>query len=476
MSINLNNNPIEIKLVCFDFDGVFTDGKIFLNNNILNKYYNIKDGMGLSLLRKNNIKYGLITGFKNKKYMINDQDINTIIEHLNFDYVKCGAENKLEILDEWIQKENITYNNVAYIGDDINDINIIKKVAYSACPNDAIIDCKDIVNYICVKNGGDGCVREFIDNLLNLKKNSYQKIINQIKSESNYQLNNINLNDIVDIADIIYNNFDKIIYCTGVGKSENIAVHCANLLKSIGIKAFYLDCLNSVHGDIGTINKDDIILIFSKSGNTIELINIIPCLKLHRPYLISISCNKDGILNKVCDKSLILPLQNELNGTNFINNIPTNSYMSMLYFVNILTMIIVDKNNLCLDKYKINHPGGNIGLNLMTIKDVMIIDFPKILFNNNHLSDVLLEMTKYSIGCCFFINHNNELIGLLSDGDIRRLLCIDRNLDIIKKENINTQYHYESDKNKMLCNIENIKKYKFIPILENNKIIGIIKN
>ena len=78
------------------------------------------------------------------------------------------------------------------------------------------------------------------------------------------------------------------------------------------------------------------------------------------------------------------------------------------------------------------------------------------------------------------INDNNKLIGILSDGDIRRLLCFDknfdRNIDIIKKENINTHFYYETDKNKMLCDIKNIKKYKFIPILDNTKIIGIIKN
>lgn len=469
---------MDIRLVCFDFDGVFTNGKIYLNNNILNKYYDIKDGMGLSLLRNNNIKYGLITGFRNKNYKINDQNINIIIDHLNFDYIKVGAENKLEILDEWIIKENITYDNVAYIGDDINDINIMEKVAFSSCPNDAIQNCKDIVNYICIKNGGDGCIREFIDKILNLKQNLYQNIITQIKTESNYQLNNINLNDIVDIADIIHNRF---IYCIGVGKSENIAIHCANLLKSIGVKAFYLDCLNSVHGDIGTISKNDIILIFSKSGNTSELINIIPNLKLLEPYLISVSCNKDGVLNKICNKSIILPLQSELTGYNLINNIPSNSFMSMLYFVNILTMILIDKNNISLDKYKLNHPGGNIGSILMTIKDVMITEFPKIILNDNiNLSEILLEMTKYSIGCCFFINQEHELIGLLSDGDIRRLLCFDknfdRNVDIIKKENINTHFYYETDKNKMLCDIKNIKKYKFIPILDNTKIIGIIKN
>jgi arabinose-5-phosphate isomerase len=470
---------MDIKLVCFDFDGVFTNGHIYFSNNVVNKYYNIKDGMGLKILKDNNIKIGLITGFKNKDYLINDNNIYSLLEHLKFDYFKLGVDNKLTVIDEWIKELNINYTNVAYIGDDINDIEILEKVIYSACPNDAVKECKNVVNYVCNNKGGDGCVREFIENILKLKKNKYEKIIHEIKTESNFQLNNLNINEIENFVDLIYEKYkiNKTIYCTGVGKSENIAIHCSNLLKSIGLKSYYLNCLNSIHGDIGTIEKDDIILIFSKSGNTNELINIINAIKLHNPYLISISCNDNGILNKLCDKSIVLPLNNELKFNENINTIPTNSYMVTLFFINILTMMLCDKIQLKYDKYKLNHPGGNIGINLMTIDNVMIIDFPKILLHNNvHLSEILLEMTKYSIGCCFFVNKNDELIGLLTDGDIRRILCQNKYMDIITKENINTSFYYETDKNKIVCEIINIKKYKYIPVLENNKLIGIIKS
>ena len=308
---------MDIKFICFDFDGVFTNGKIYEINNLLNKYYDIKDGMGLKKLRDNNIKYGLITGFKNKKYLVNDNNIDCIIKHLNFDYIKLGTDNKLSTLYDWINELKINYINVAYIGDDINDIDIIKEVGFSACPNDAVKECKDIVNYICNKNGGDGCVREFIDKIIDLqsnksnksnKNNKYNKILYNIKRESNYQINNLNIDEIEFIANLICDK-NKNIYCTGVGKSENIAIHLSNLLKSIGIKSYFLDCLNSIPGDIGTIEKDDIVLIFSKSANTSELINIINALKLHNPYLISISCNKNGVLNKLCDKYIILPLK-----------------------------------------------------------------------------------------------------------------------------------------------------------------------
>ena len=471
---------MSIKLVCFDFDGVFTNGDIIYEDSKINKKYNIKDGMALNILKNNNIKTCLITGYKKSDYFINDIHVKNIAEHLNFDYINLGCSNKVLILDE-IQKElNLTYSEIAYIGDDINDIEIMEKVGFSACPSDAVQECKNIVNYICKNKGGECCVREFVDELIklnNIKNNKYQKILLNVKSEANYQLNNLDINYIEDFANLIIEriNLKKSIYCTGVGKSENIAIHCSNLLKSIGLKAFYLNCLNSIHGDIGTIEEDDIVIIFTKSGNTTELINIIPSLKLHNCYLVTISCNKDGILNKQSNRSIVLPFTNELEGN--INTIPTNSYMSTLFYINILTMILIDKIKLNYESYKLNHPGGNIGSNLKTINDVLIKDFPKIILDETiKLKNILLEMTKYSIGCCFFINEQNNLIGLLSDGDIRRLLCTNNDMIFISENEINKKFHYERDLNKMISNIDKINKYKFIPILENNKIIGIIKN
>ena len=472
---------INIKLVCFDFDGVFTNSSIYFDNNVFNKKYNIKDGMALFILRKNNIKTGLITGFKNKQYKINDIDINFIGSHLKFDFIELGSENKLETLKKFILNLDISLDEVAYIGDDINDIEIMSCVGFSGCPSDAVIECKNIADYICEKKGGECCVREFVDKIIELNYKSlkkYNKILSDIKTEADYQLNNLNIQEIENIAQkIVFGKINKTIYCTGVGKSENISIHCSNLLKSIGIKSYHLNCLNSIHGDIGMIKENDIILLFSKSGNTIELINIIPSLKLHKPYIITISCNNNNILNSQSDSFIVLPLKSELEGN--INTIPTNSYMVTLFFVNILIMIITDLTNLDQYKYKLNHPGGNIGFNLMCIKDLIIKEYPKIIINNIsdnvNLSDIFLEMTKYSIGCCFFINNEYELLGLLSDGDIRRLLCNRPDIKIINLNDINTKYHYETELDKMINQIENKNRYKFIPVLQNKKLIGIIK-
>jgi len=468
------NNYMNIKLVVFDFDGVFTDGKCFFdsNNNIL-KFYNIKDGMGLSILKNKNIKTGLISSYNTKKNIsIAEKENNEIISHLNFDYKFIGKGSKILILNEWMKELNLSYDSVAYIGDDINDIEILKKVKFSACPNDALNECKEIVKYICKNNGGDGCVREFIEEILNnLEKDKNMLLKQEIKIEINYQIDNFNFEDIDEIIILIKNTIknNNFIYLSGIGKSDNIANHCASLLKSISIPAFYLNSINALHGDIGTLKENDLIFLFSKSGNTTELLQLIPFLKERKCYIIGICCDENSKFLELCSKTIQLPFKNEISGE--INKIPTNSYMSQLLFSNILVSLL--KKEIDINQYKNNHPAGNIGNNLKKIKDCIKYEFPKILIKENiKLHDVLLEMTKYKVGCCFFVNDVNELIGLLTDGDIRRLLLNDENKKSINIKDINKNYYYETDLDKFINLIK--KQYKYVPIIINKKIIYIL--
>ena len=156
-----SNNKIyiknKIKFVCFDLDGVFTDGKIYVDEYKHLKCYNGKDSYGLKLLKDKNIHTGLITAhetplLKNMEHIIS-----------RMDYIYSGKYNKKEILDQWKEKLNIDYNEIAYIGDDLPDKEILEIVGFSACPNDAHNSIKKIVKFICKKNGGNGAVREFID-------------------------------------------------------------------------------------------------------------------------------------------------------------------------------------------------------------------------------------------------------------------------------------------------------------------------
>ena len=446
-----------IKLVVFDFDGVFTNGEvIFDNNNNIIKKYNVKDGLGIQLLKDKKIKIGCISGYKENKSQKN------ILEHLKIDYISMG-KNKLDALNIWIKELDITLEDVAYMGDDINDLEVMKIVKKTGCPSDAVKEIKEICDFISDKKGGEGCIREFCEYVLDSDSN----ILTEIKKELFYQLDNFNLDDIYKLSDIIRNTNGNIFFI-GIGKSGNMANHCSDLLKSISIKAIYLEYTSLLHGDLGILNNNDIVILFSNSGDTLELINIIKYIECKT--IIGICSNNKSNFSELCNETFIIPFKNEISGE--INKIPTNSCMTQLLFSNLLVSIL--KNDINIDTYKINHPKGNIGDNLLKIKDVLITDFPKLVLDEEiELSKTLLEMTECKIGCCFFINKNKELLGILTDGDVRRLLIKNKNLNIITIDNINTNYYYETDLDKF---ISKCKQKTYIPILDNNKLLGIFNS
>ena len=146
----------QIKLLAMDVDGVLTDGSMYYSENGDElKRFNTRDGMGIQLLKENGIKIAIITKENTKL-------VERRANKLKVDNLFQGVENKLLALEELKNKYNLDYSEIAYIGDDINDIPVLKKVGISICPGDAIIDVKRVCNYIA-KKGGEGVVREFYE-------------------------------------------------------------------------------------------------------------------------------------------------------------------------------------------------------------------------------------------------------------------------------------------------------------------------
>lgn len=151
----------NIKFLVLDVDGVLTDGGMYYSNSGDEfKKFNTKDGMGIKLATKQGIKIGFLSNGKN------DVLINNRAALLGVEFVYVGFENKMNILNEWKDQLKLDYSQIAYIGDDINDAEVISHVGLSACPIDAIKSIKEKVNIILTSKGGEGCVREFIDNYL----------------------------------------------------------------------------------------------------------------------------------------------------------------------------------------------------------------------------------------------------------------------------------------------------------------------
>ena len=148
----------EIKLLALDVDGVMTDGGMYYSESGEEiKRFDTKDGRGIIELQKSGVPVVIVSsGFKS-------EIIAGRCKTLGIEKFYVGTEPKLGILKNWCEEMNISLNEVAYIGDDVNDREIIKAVGLTGCPADAMQSIKDIVDIVLSRNGGYGCIREFIE-------------------------------------------------------------------------------------------------------------------------------------------------------------------------------------------------------------------------------------------------------------------------------------------------------------------------
>lgn len=156
----------KIKLVITDVDGVLTDGGLYYTSDgLIMKKFNVKDGMGMKLLRDSGIKNAIITTDTSELIKIRG-------ERLKVDHLYLGVWDKDNKLMEICNLEHILPENVAFIGDDVNDSGIIGVAGFSACPNDAVQSIKDSVDLILSTNGGQGAFRELADLILKVQSES----------------------------------------------------------------------------------------------------------------------------------------------------------------------------------------------------------------------------------------------------------------------------------------------------------------
>lgn len=155
--------PNNIRLLILDVDGVLSDGGMyFTENGDQAKKYNTKDGMGILYLTNNDFQVGIISsGFTGEM-------VKKRADMLKIQHFYLGREPKINVLKKWCKKLRINLSQVAMIGDDVNDLEVIKQVGYSACPSDAVAVILKNVDCVLSKKGGEGCVREFIDEVMKI--------------------------------------------------------------------------------------------------------------------------------------------------------------------------------------------------------------------------------------------------------------------------------------------------------------------
>ncbi len=153
----------KIKLVLTDVDGVLTDGgRYFSEKGEIVKKFHVRDGMGINILLRNGIQTAIVT-------KENSKIVKKWAKEMNVSKIYSGIKNKEKELEKICKYYKVLPSEIAFIGDDVNDIKLMKKVGFSATPFDGILQAKKIVNYVCKASGGNGVLREMIDLILEEK-------------------------------------------------------------------------------------------------------------------------------------------------------------------------------------------------------------------------------------------------------------------------------------------------------------------
>ena len=252
-----------------------------------------------------------------------------------------------------------------------------------------------------------------------MNKNSY---INLAKKAANLQIKELKkINKVFNVSfikavDLILNCKGKVILA-GIGKSGLIARKISATFSSVGIPSFFCDPAQALHGDMGQIEKKDILIIFSYSGNTSELTNMLKYANRSRIKIIGIASKPDSLLLKASDIKLLLPKVKESDVTGVV---PTSSTSITLLLGDCLATTAMHKRNFSKEKFKIFHPGGNIGSSLLLAKDIMVTGSKLPLINfKKKLNDALKIINQKKLGIVVILKNKN-IAGLVTDGDLRR--------------------------------------------------------
>ena len=304
-----------------------------------------------------------------------------------------------------------------------------------------------------------------------------KKIFKNQKLYLDYFYENIDLKKTEKILNLLLNCKNNLIF-TGIGKSGIIANKIAMTMLSTGTKALYLPATDALHGDIGIVSKDDIFIVLSKSGETNELLDLIPYVKKRNAKVISFVSNKNSSLEKVSDEFLLLPVLKELCPYNLA---PTTSTTVQLMLGDVLTIALMQMKNFSLNDYAINHPKGAIGKQItLKVEDLMVKDnFLPLCNENNFIKDVLHVLSEKQCGCILIVDDKKSLKGIFTDGDLRRLIERDKNFLEKSLKNFMEKKPFYIEKNALaieaMKKMESTKQITVLPVIEDNKVIGLIR-
>ena len=282
--------------------------------------------------------------------------------------------------------------------------------------------------------------------------------------------------DIEKAIDLIVNSKGKLIV-TGVGKSSLVGAKIAATLASTGTSSFFLHPTEAMHGDLGMIGKDDIVLGISYSGESEELIQILPHLKRLNIPLIAMAKSENSTLAKYADVFINIAVDKEACP---LDTAPTSSTTLTMAMGDALAVCLMKKRDFKKEDFASFHPGGSLGKKLFVkVDDLLKKNNLPTVSRETKLKDAIIVMSEGRLGNVIIVDENRTVFGVLSDGDLRRALMnenfsINCNVEDIATLNPKTLKNKDLLASDALQIIENYKIQLLIVTDENNKLIGLL--
>ena len=279
--------------------------------------------------------------------------------------------------------------------------------------------------------------------------------------------------DFEKVVELIYNSKGNVIV-SGIGKSANIAQKIVATLNSTGTTAVFMHAADAIHGDLGIIRDNDVVIIVSKSGETPEIKVLIPLIKIRKNKLVAIVGNCDSYLAKQADFVLDTTVPREACPNNLA---PTSSTTAQLVMGDAIAVALLKMRGFTAEDFAKFHPGGALGKRLyLTVGDLCMKNGTPQVGLDDIMTQAIIEISEKMLGAAAVID-NDRLVGIVTDGDLRRMLMKHPNIEAVKVRDIMTKNPLTVEKSALAADALNIMQHKevsVLPVMDGNKYIGMV--
>ena len=279
--------------------------------------------------------------------------------------------------------------------------------------------------------------------------------------------------DFSEAVQIIFHSKGRVIV-TGIGKSANIAQKIVSTLNSTGTPAIFMHAADAIHGDLGIILKDDVVLTISKSGDTPEIKVLLPLIKFRGNKIIAITGNTQSFLAKQSDYTLDVSIEKEACPNNLA---PTTSTTAQLVMGDALAVCLLELRGFNTDDFAKVHPGGALGKKLyLKANDIFIHNEKPMVGPNASINEVIVEITSKRLGTTAVLENGN-ILGMITDGDLRRMLQKENDHSSLAAKDIMTTSPKTITSDTLLVDALNMMRNNNITqvlVTMNNEYVGVI--